>query len=243
MRRAALILLFVAMATLSTGVSAGGIRTIDVIGPRITLGQIMAQLSGEVAELDLGPAPRPNGSRLIQGKEIEKALDEAGFIDVKRIPAAIRVRRKMETLNAKKVEELVEKNLLIKKGVTLQKLRARASTRVPAGYETVTATVPKVPRRAGSWSTSVSLNFYVGTERIARISVPATFDVSAEAAKPDVKKGSPVLLLVRAGQIEVRIKATAGAPADVGDKLPVTLRPSGRVVQARLVTKDRAIAL
>ena len=32
-------------------------------------------------------------------------------------------------------------------------------------------------------------------------------------------------------------------PADVGDKLPVTLRPSGRVVQARLVTKDRAIAL
>jgi len=243
MRRTLLILLLAALATLSTGVSARGVRTIDVVSPRITLGQIMTRLSGEVADLDLGPAPRPNGSRLIQRKEIQKALDEAGFIDVKHVPGAVRVRRKMETLDAKKVQELVEENLIVKKGVTLEKLRPRPSTRVPAGYDTVTATVPKVPRRKGRWSTSTSLNFYVGTERVARISVPATFDVSAEAAKPDVKKGSPVLLVVRAGQIEVRIKGTAGAPADVGDKLPITLRPSGRIVQARLVTKSRAVAL
>lgn len=243
MRRTIAILLLAVTATLSSGASAGGIRTIDVVEARITLGLIMTKLTGEVAELDLGPAPRPNGSRLIQRREIVEAIERAGYIDVKHIPAAVRVRRKMETLDAEKVEALVHENLIVKKGVVLQKLRPRAQTRVPAGYDAVTATVPKVPRRPGRWSTSASLNFYAAGERIARVSVSATFDVSAEAAKPDVKKGSPLLLIVRSGQIEVRIKATAGAPADVGDKLPITLRPSGRVIQARLIRKDRAVAL
>ncbi len=49
--------------------------------------------------------------------------------------------------------------------------------------------------------------------------------------------------MVRQGLIEVRIGASAGADANIGDMLPVVLRPSGRVLQARLIEPTVALAV
>ncbi|MEM9874025.1 MAG: hypothetical protein AAF928_03975, partial [Myxococcota bacterium] len=48
---------------------ARGLRTVDVVGPRLILGEVMAHLSGEVASLDLGPVPAPGRSRLLRRGE------------------------------------------------------------------------------------------------------------------------------------------------------------------------------
>jgi hypothetical protein len=60
---------------------------------------------------------------------------------------------------------------------------------------------------------------------------------------PDVAKGATITLLVRRGLVEVSIGAVAGADGDTGGILPVLLKPSGRVVRARIVDKDHAVAL
>ena len=50
-------------------------------------------------------------------------------------------------------------------------------------------------------------------------------------------------LVVRKGLVEVSIAGVAGSDADVGGVLPVVLRPSGRVLRARAVDRDHALAL
>ncbi|MEM6786040.1 MAG: hypothetical protein AAF715_00870 [Myxococcota bacterium] len=222
---------------------ARGLRTVDVVGPRLTLGEVMAHLSGEVASLDLGPVPAPGRSRLLRRGEVEAALAAADYVGIQRIPVAVRIRRKMVSLSSKAIASLVADHLVVKNGVTMTAVRAPARRRVPAGYDVVRATVPRVPRRAGTWRTAVTLHFHRHAERIARLSIPATLEVTPAAAVPDVEKGHPLVLVVRRGQIEVRVRATAGAAADIGERLPVSLRPSGRIVPARLTRKDQAVAL
>jgi hypothetical protein len=53
-------------------------------------------------------------------------------------------------------------------------------------------------------------------------------------------RGGALTLVVRRGLVEVTSAAVAGADADIGNILQVTLRPSGRTVRARLVEKDLA---
>jgi flagella basal body P-ring formation protein FlgA len=71
--------------------------------------------------------------------------------------------------------------------------------------------------------------------------VPLDLSVSAEGAVYDVVRGATVAVVVRRGSVEVRTTGFAGADADIGDRLPVQLRPSGRVLRTRLVNKDEAL--
>jgi flagella basal body P-ring formation protein FlgA len=56
-----------------------------------------------------------------------------------------------------------------------------------------------------------------------------------------VSKGAAITLVVKTGLVEISTKAVANDNADVGDTLPVMLRPSGKVVRAKLIAKDRAL--
>jgi hypothetical protein len=227
-------------------VAAPTVRTVEVTGARVSLAELMPALGEGVAGVDLGRAPAPGGSRVISRQDIEQALAEQQIQGVKAIPAAVRVVRKMDGLGADRLGALTREALSragLAKGLTLTAVRPTSRASVAAGWEQVTVSVPKPPRRAGAWATTVMLEFVVAGDRVARVAVPVTFDVSPEAAAPDVAKGDRLTLLVRHGLIEVRVPAHAAAAADVGQTVPVTLRPSGRMVRARLVAKDEAVAL
>ncbi len=75
--------------------------------------------------------------------------------------------------------------------------------------------------------------------------VPAdgTVTLSAEAAVWDCSAKDTITVVVKKGSVEISAPATAGADADIGDQLQVTVKAAGRVLQARLVAKDRAVAV
>ncbi len=114
---------------------------------------------------------------------------------------------------------------------------------MPAGWDEVQAAVPKAPRRKGAWSTTATVVLRAGGSPQARLSVPVVLWISAAAAKPDVARGGHLTLIVRRGQVEVRVRALAAVDADVGDTLLVKLKPSGKLVRAKLVRHDQAVAV
>jgi len=238
---------FFAVALEAMSSSAAGalpVKEIQVTGPRITLSEVVPTVPASVATADLGPAPAPGGSRVVTQEELRTAATGASAKVIASLPAAVRVVRKMKKLTAADVERETRKAVIaagLRRGVAIAAVRAPKSSDVAEGFTTIVASVPKPPRRTGRVPTTATLTFQRGTEILARIAVPIDLDLSAEAAVPDIAKGAAVTVTVKSGLVEISASALAGADADVGEDLPVTLRPSGKILRATLVAPGKAV--
>jgi hypothetical protein len=219
---------------------------VSVTGPRVRVGDVLPDAPPDAAAVDLGPAPAAGGTRLIEREAILRALRERQATEPARIPESVRVSRRTRTLTAAEVERLVRDALppeRLPRGAALAAVRPPRALEVPAGWSAVAAELPRAPRRAGPFATTAYVSFLLDGDTLARVPVPIELTLPAGAATPDLARGAAVTLAVRRGLVEVRASASAGADADVGDTLPVVLRPAGRVIRARLVARDLAVAL
>lgn len=222
---------------------AHALPTVEVEGTRIHLGDLVPKLPDELAQIDVGRTPPPGGSRVIQRRDLEQALEREGVAGVGSLPKSVRVVRKMTKLSGSALTELAQEAMKgqPRKGVVNASFSPPAQVRVAAGYDRVELSLPKPPRRDGEWSTTAMLRFAEGDRTLTRVAIRCQLTLSKAAAAPDIAKGDPLTLVVRSGMVEVRVKGYAAIDADVGDDLPITLRPSGRTVRAKLVAPNRAI--
>lgn len=233
-----------ASAPNKAGAPKDGLREIEIATPRVGLAAVLPELAETLGDVDLGPSPQPGTSRVLSASDVREALTSQGISGEFELPHAVRLVRKMATLTPERLDELTREAVLeagLKTGLRLKTVKAPPRIRVAAGYTRVSAKVARPPRKTGEWTTTVVLSFESEEQLLARVAVPVIFDVSAEAALPDASKGQSLTVVVMAGLVEIRAKGIAGENANVGDVLPITLRPSGRVVRARLVAKDRAV--
>jgi hypothetical protein len=233
------------LAALLGAPSAGArapIAEVRIAAARVHLGDVLPAILGDAAAVDLGPAPAPGASRLVTRDDLQRALDEAHCKAPARLPEAVRVFRKMRKLGAAELEQLARAALpgAMPRGAALNAVRAPRSVDLADGWDRVVASVPRPPHRVGSFATTVTLSFLSGAERLAEISFPIDVLVNAEGAAFDLAHGRQLTLIVKRGLVEIEAPAIATIDADVGMILPVALRPSGRVVRARLLTADRA---
>lgn len=219
---------------------------VAVTGARVRVADVVPDAPPDAAAVDLGPAPAPGGTRLIERAAILRALRERQATEPAHLPEAVRVSRRTRTLSPAELERLVRDALppgRLPRGAALTAVRPPRALEVPAGWSAVAAELPRPPRRAGPFATTAYLSFLLGEDTLARVAVPVDLALPAGAAAPDLARGAAVTLVVRRGLVEVRASGSAGADADVGDTLPVVLRPAGRVLRARLVERDLALAL
>lgn len=225
---------------------ARAMRTVEVSGSRLMLGHILPDIGDELATIELGSTPSPGGSRVVRQAEITDELERQHVFGVAGIPKTVRVVRKMAHLNREDVRKITTEAIspdVLPKGVTIRRIKPPRQARVAAGYDEVTASIPKPPRRQGNWSTTALLHFSEQGRVIARVAVPVDLSISEAGAQPDVSKGSAITLIVRHGLIEIRAKGVAAASADIGDTLNVEIRPSGKIVRAKLLDSRRALAV
>jgi hypothetical protein len=233
--------LLAALGVPARGGAAPEIRTVEIDGLRVRLGDLVSGLPPDVASVDLGPAPPPGATRLVARDELVAALpaEQRG----RPTPAAVRIVRKMRRLGAAELERLAVGALArsgLPRGVSVTAVRPPPSAVVPVGFDRVEVALGRPPRREGSWSTVVPLELFVGAEEIARVPLQLQLRLGAEAARPDVPHGTALTLVVVRGGVEVSTAAVAGADADVGDVVTVSVRATGKVVRARIVAPDRA---
>jgi len=219
-------------------------KSAEVKGARIHTAEILGATN--CVDIDLGPSPPVGAARVIERAEIERAYETANTTMPKKLPASVRVTRKTRRFSPGEVANLVRSALAdtpIARGGSLQNVRA-SGVEVPADFDHVTVELAQLPRRAGIVSVTANVAFVAedGTSLFKTI-MPIEIALPPEAAHADIARGQPITLIVRRGLVEVSIGGVAGADADVGQIMQVTLKATGRVLRARAIDKDHAVAL
>jgi flagella basal body P-ring formation protein FlgA len=247
MKQRLLILACVASALLWPGSSqALPFRQIEVTGARIHIGDVWPDASARAATFDLGPTPQAGGSRLLTRRDLVAAFDREHVPAPAGLPDAVRVVRKTKRLAPWDVDALVRTSMAstpLHHGVVLAIVNAERPLEVAEGYARVDVEVPRAPKKAGAFSTSAVLSFFDGDGQVSsRVTVPIVLAVSEDGAAYDTPRGSSVTLVVRRNLVEVRVPGVATVDGDVGDPITVQLHGSGRLLHARLSSKDEALA-
>lgn len=237
----ALMLALEVLSASSECLAKGPIPEVAIARTRVRLDDLVPHAAPEIGALDMGPAPAPGGARVVTRAELKQAIEEAKSKLPKALPAAVRVVRKMAQLGPAEVETITRRAMdaaPLGRGATLQAVHPAGPARIPAGWDSVRASIPRRPHRTGVVRATCLLVFSAGPDTIGELTVPVDLALSLEAAAYDLPKGGPLLVVVRRGSIEVEAPAIAAADADIGNVLPVMLKSSGRVVRVKLVDKD-----
>jgi hypothetical protein len=222
--------------------AAPGVPQVEVVGPRVRLGDVMKAAPADVASLDLGAAPAVGGTRVVSREEIVAALTAAKAKVPAGVPDAVRVARKVKIVGAADLEKELRASLKthpLAKGGSLVAVRPPKSIEVGAGWDRVVLDVPHPPRKSGSWSTTATLVFARGEETLGKVAIPIEVALPAAAAIPDVAQKAGITLVIERGQVEVSVRGTANVDGDVGEIIPITI-PSGKVLRGRIATRERA---
>jgi hypothetical protein len=247
-RRASIVLLATAIALGSPAEStAAPPRQVRLVGARVHVGDVVPSADASIAGVDVGPSPVAGCSRIVSRADIVTALEARQLPVPSELPDAVRVVRQARRVAPPEMDALVRDAIEAKpprRGVKLEAVRAERPVDVIDGWTRVEVEVPRPPKKAGPFDTNAFVSFYgAEAEVLARVPVPVELTVSDEGTSYDAPRGAHVTLVIQRSLVEVRIGAFAGADADVGDAVPIQLRPSGRVVRARLTSKDEALAL
>jgi hypothetical protein len=208
---------------------------------RVHLSDVIDSAPDALRDVDLGPAPLAGSSRLLHKAEIVSALPaDAG---VMKLPEVVRITRKTKSLSAAELEKLTKDAVAsstLPRGAVLTAARPKGPATIPDGYDAVTASIAKLPRKAGKVTGSVILTFRESDIDVGAVTVPADFTLPAAASAPDLKKNGHATLVIRRGSIEIRAVVVANADADVGDEIMVTVADSNHTLRGRLVESDPA---
>jgi hypothetical protein len=233
------LLIIGALANAAKAPPAPDTLRVEVKGPRVHTTDVFP---GTV-DVDLGPTPPIGATRMIEKDEIEKAYAAAKAAPPKKIPAHVRVTRKTRKLTANDIDNAVKAALpKLPRGAELIKVRGSA-TEVADDFDHVSVDLPQIPRKAGPAMISATVTFMSAENApLYRTAVPLDISLPPEAAFAEITRGSPIALVVRKGLVEISMPGVASMDGDVGGVVMVTLKPSGRVVRARAIDKDHAVA-
>jgi hypothetical protein len=243
MMRAPRFALALALACLVTVSHAAPPPTrVEVVGPRLLLGEVVPGAPRELADVDLGPAPAPNGHRVVSRSDIEDALRSRGLKAPSKLPASVKVVRRMRSLTTDDVARIVRERLAqttLPRGLTLRDPKPTHGADVPDGWDSVNVELPRPERRAGDQTLMASVSLVRGSDVLSRFPVPIAVSLDLVAAAPDVARGARIMLMISRGSVEITSPATTAAGGDVGETIAVFV-PSGRTFKAKLVDKDHA---
>jgi Chaperone for flagella basal body P-ring formation len=236
-----------ALAASFTGVAARAVAAGDephvVSRARLHVSDLVAKVPEDLGSVDLGPAPPPGATRLVARAEIEEHVRAAG-LDPKRLklPTSIRVvgasmHFSPEQL-AKAATPAIEKALPA--GVTLTRVEPSNDLVTHPGTTVRAATIPKLPHQRGPSQTSAMIELVSEDGVVIKLPVPISVEIGEAAAHADVPRGFRLELVYERGAIKIATTGVALSDADVGDTTQMSLIATGRVVRAKVLTRDRA---
>lgn len=230
--------------SLVNGAAADPTRIIE--GARIRLGDLADTSDAELADVDLGAAPPAGSSRLFARDELLNALRAQGLdVTQVRLPKSVRVTSAGRRFTPADLRALVEPRVraALPAGVSLSDLRVSrgllASPRLEVGH----VRVPKLVRREGSLTVTASVDLIHEGSVAARVPVRLELLLSQEAAKPLVRKGSRIDLLIQRGQARISASGVALDDAELGQTRSFRVSSTNKVLRARIESPTLAVVV
>lgn len=218
-------------------------KTVD--GPSLKLGDLV-EVSAELHEFELGPAPAPGQSRLVSKDELSRRLAEGG-VDSKtvKLPSAIRVTRSARHLSAGDLVKSAAPVLAARlpHGARVVSLTASKGATVAKNVEVTGIRIPKLPRRVGQHTLTLTAELGEQGTISHRLPLRAVITLDENAAKPPVQRGARLDLLIEQGAVRVGASAIALADADVGEVTTFKVEATKKVVRGRVLAANRAMVV
>ncbi len=238
MKRSALVFLVSLVPALSFADTAHTVER-----SRLRVGDVVSSASAEIAEVDLGPAPPPGGSRVVARDEVQDKIRGAGYeVGTLVIPQTVRIVSASRHITPGELNELCGSELVkvLPPGISLVKAKAPRAIVVSPGATVRGAKITRPPRQKGQFQTTATLEFQSDGEIVARAPIPVTLDVSELAAQADLPRGRRISVFIDRKGIRVSTSGTVQADANVGDIVQVQIASTGRVVKAAVKSTDEA---
>jgi hypothetical protein len=217
-------------------------RTID--GTRIHLKDVSDGYDeGDLAGLDLGPAPPPGSSRLLSRGEVEDQLRAAGD-DTKslRMPSALRVKSASKRWSPEDLREAVMPRLLaaLPLGLTFKAAKLNRSLVTSPSVVVGAAHFPKFPKREGELTLTATVDLQQDGVTVVRVPVTVVVLVTEAATHAAASKGARINLVIEHGAARVTALATALSDTELGALGLFRVASTQRVLRARLLSADSA---
>ncbi len=231
----------------ATFASLAGIAHADeplvVTGGRIELVELCPTVPDAIRNIDVGPAPPPGGSMLLDRDRVVQGLRAAG-VDAKTIalPKLLRVTGASRKWSPLELVAFVRGSVetALPTGVTLAHLEARVPLVAAPDAAVGHAEIPRLPKRAGVFRTSVVVPIIADGAVASRVTLSATLEISDAAARPDISRGSRVTLVIERRSARIGAAGVALNDSDIGDVSEFRVDKTGRIVKARLDAPDLA---
>ncbi len=239
-------LAFAASAVLSLATLAGASERepIRVTGNRVSLLDVMPECPPSACKSDLGAAPPPGTSSRIDASAIRAALSSAG----EPVPAGVvgvRVISAARVLTPEEAGELLRPSVesALPEGVRLTSLEAKNKITLPLLAVAGTATLPKLPRRAGPAVTTAMVDVNLDGVLVRRVPVLVRLTIAASAARADVPRGHAVTLVIERRNVTISMDGLALRDAEIGEVAPFRVQRTGRVLNAFVKSSGTAMVL
>jgi flagellar basal body P-ring formation chaperone FlgA len=212
-------------------------REVRVETVRVELADVMASCPELACKMDLGPAPPPGTSWLVDAAVIRGALESAGedprhFGELR----AVRVTSAARVLSPAELGELARPSIEreLPPGVRLTGVEAKAKAVVPLLGVPGAATLPKLPKRAGPTTTTAMVDILLDGTLVRRVPVLVRLSIDASAARPDVPRGHVLTLVIERRSATISTDGVALRDAAIGEVAPFKVQRTGRVINARV---------
>jgi hypothetical protein len=222
---------------------AAEVAEVTVVGSRVTLADVMPECPPAACALDLGPAPPPQVSWLVDASVIRGALENAGEErqSLRKI-RAVRVVSAAKVLNPAEagafVRDSVESALL--PGITLAGVEAKGKLTLPLRASAGTATLPKLPKRAGPVTTTAMVDILLDGMLVRRVPMLVRLTIAASAARAAVPRGQALTLVIERRSATISADGVALRDAEIGEVAPFRVQRTGRVLNA--LVKSQGVA-
>ena len=212
-------------------------REVRVESSRVALEDVLEGCPEAARKMDLGPAPPPGASWLVDAAAIHGALESAGE-DPRRFGnlRAVRVLSASRVLGPAELAELVRPSIerALPTGVTLSGLEPKSKLVVPLLGVAGSATLPKLPKRAGPTTSTAMVDILLDGALVRRVPVLVRLSIDASAARPDVPRGRTVTLVIERRSATISTDGVALRDAAIGEVAPFKVQHTGRVINARI---------
>ena len=239
-KRAAFAFLFASALCVSANAEVE--RTIN--GTRIHLEDVSDGYDdGDLAHLDLGPAPPPGNSRLLSRGEVEDQLRAAGD-DTKslRMPSALRVKSAAKRWSPDELREAFMPRLMaaLPLGLTFKAAKLNRSLTTSPSVVIGEAHFPKFPKREGELTLTATVDLQQDGITVLRVPVTVVVLVTEAATHAAASKGARINLVIQHGAARVTALATALSDTELGALGLFRVASTQRVLRGRLVSPDSA---
>lgn len=233
------------LVVLATGVAAAD-ETRVVARARIHFSDVVSNAPTEMGDVDLGLAPPPGGSRIVTREELIAAVRRNGFYpNTVRLPTLVRVTSASKRISSAELEAMARPEISkqLRAGISLKKIEDAPDLVVTPGASVRKASVAFVPYQKGEARTTAVVELASDDVTVASVPVIAIVEVTETGARPDVRRGARINLVIEGPSMRVTAAGTAAVDAKVGDAVIFHVAETGRTLRARVTSSEEAIVV